>query len=151
MRNESWLRLMSSLVLVGVFAAGALFGAGLMRWMAPHDRTHEGPPGGPPPGPIEAMTHELALDATQRDQLRAIADAHRSELEQIMRDTQPRIKAVLDQIEDEMKAHLRPDQIEKLEAWRKRRPPPPMPGMGPPPGGPPGGPPPGAPPPEGTP
>ena len=42
MRNESWLRLMSSLVLVGVFAAGALFGAGLMRWMPAHaDHPHD--------------------------------------------------------------------------------------------------------------
>jgi hypothetical protein len=143
MRNESWLRLMSSFVLVGVFAAGALFGAGLMRWMAPHE-SHEhfgpppgGPPGAPPGGAIEAMTHELALDATQRDQLRAIADAHRAELEGIMRDTQPRIHAVLGAIENEMVPHLRPDQVDKLEAWRKRRPPPPMPGMGPPPMGPP--------------
>jgi len=119
-------------VLVGVFAAGALFGAGLMRWMAPHDHEHEGmrPP---PPGPIEAMTHELALDAQQRDQLRAIADAHRGDLEAIMHETQPRVRAVLEAIEQEMTPHLRPDQVEKLEAWRKRRPPPPMPGMGPPP------------------
>lgn len=143
MRNESWLRLMSGFVLVGVFAAGALFGAGLMRWMAPHDpiAEHEGmrPP---PPGPIEAMTHELGLDATQRDQLRQIADAHRADLEAIMHETQPRIRAVLDAIEQEMTPHLRPDQVEKLEEWRKRRPPPPMPGMGPPPPGmgpPPGG------------
>ena len=146
MRNESWLRLMSGFVLVGVFAAGALFGAGLMRWMAPHDpiAEHEAmrPP---PPGPIEAMTHELGLDAAQRDQLRAIADAHRADLEAIMHETQPRIRAVLDAIEQEMTPHLRPDQVEKLEEWRKRRPPPPpMPGMGPPPPGmgpPPGGPP----------
>jgi Spy/CpxP family protein refolding chaperone len=136
MRSESWLRLMSGFVLVGVFAAGALFGAGLLRWLAPHETTHEGRPFGPP-GPIEAMTHELDLDAHQRDQLRAIADAHRPELEAIMHETQPRIRRVLDAIEQEMTPNLRPDQVQKLEAWRKRRPPPPMPGMGPPPGGPP--------------
>ena len=138
MRSESWLRLMSGFVLVGVFAAGAVFGAALLRFVGPHAPTHEGrPPGfppGPPPGPIEAMTHELDLDATQRDQLRAIADAHRGELDAIMRDTQPKLHAVLDAIENDMKPHLRPDQAEKLEAWRKRRPPPPVPGMGPPPG-----------------
>ena len=142
MRNESWLRLMSSLVLVGVFAAGALFGAGLMRWMPAHAQQHDRPP--PPGGPIEAMTHELELDASQRDQLHAIAKAHEPELAAIMHETQPRIRAVLDAIETEMTPHLRADQIEKLQAWRARRPPPPMPGLGPPPGGPPpGGPPPG--------
>jgi hypothetical protein len=141
---------MSGFVLVGVFAAGALFGAALLRFLgphAPHAPTHDfrppgppGPPGmppGPPPGPIEAMTHELDLDAQQVDQLRAIADSHRAELDAIMRDTQPKLRAVLDSIENEMTPHLRPDQVEKLEQWRKRRPPPPMPGMGgPPPGGP---------------
>jgi hypothetical protein len=120
---------MSGFVLVGVFAAGALFGAALTR--------HEDRPPRPPPGPIEAMTHELELDAHQRDQLHAIADAHRAELDAIMRETQPRIRNVLDAIEHEMTPNLRPDQVQKLEAWRKRRPPPPMPGMGPPPGGPP--------------
>jgi hypothetical protein len=126
MRSESWLRLMSGFVLVGVFAAGALFGAGLLRWMVPHEAPHLGRP---PGGPIEAMTHELELDAHQRDQLRAIADAHRPELEAIMHETQPRIRQVLDGIEQEMTPNLRPDQVQKLEAWRERRPPPPMPGL----------------------
>ena len=152
MRSESWLRLMSGFVLVGVFAAGALFGAALLRFVGPRTPAHDvrppGPPGpphgppGPPPGPIEAMTHELDLDAQQRDQLRAIADSHRPELEAIVRDSQPKLRAVLDAIENEMTPHLRPDQVEKLGAWRKRRPPPPVPGLGGPPPGP-GGPPPG--------
>ncbi|MBV8757473.1 MAG: periplasmic heavy metal sensor [Deltaproteobacteria bacterium] len=145
MRNESWLRLMSSLVLVGVFAAGALFGAGLTRWMAPHEQHDRPPP--PPGGPIEAMTHELDLDAQQRDQLHAIAQAHEADLAAIMHETQPRIRGVLDAIETEMTPHLRPDQLKKLDAWRARRPPPPMPGLGPPPpGAPPPGPPAGGPP-----
>jgi hypothetical protein len=153
MRNESWLRLMSGLVLVGVFAAGALFGAGLMRWTAPHGDRLPPPPGMPPGGgPIEAMTRELKLDATQRDKLHEIADAHRGDLEQIARSTQARVRDVLFAMEDELKPSLRPEQIEALEQWRKHRPPPPGPGMGPPPpgpgmpppppggGGPPGGP-----------
>ena len=143
MRNESWLRLMSGLVLVGVFAAGALFGAGLMRWTAPHGDRLPPPPGMPPGpggGPIEAMTRELNLDATQRDKLHAIADAHRGELEAIARSTQAKVRDVLFAMEDELKPSLRPEQIEALEQWRKHRPPPPPgPGMPPPP--PPGGPP----------
>ncbi len=148
MRSESWLRLMSGFVLVGVFAAGALFGAALLRFVGPHPPTHDGRPPlppGPPPGPIEVMTHELDLDAQQRDQLRAIADSHRGELESIVRETQPKLRSVLEAIENEMKPHLRPDQVEKLEHWRKSRPPPPMSGMGGPPPPPPGGPPPGPP------
>ena len=148
MRNESWLRLMSGLVLVGVFAAGTLFGAGLMRWTAPHGERlppPSMPPGPPAGGPIEAMTRELQLDAAQRDKLHAIADAHRAELEQIARSTQARVRDVLLAMEDELKPALRPEQIEALEQWRKHRPPPPPgPGMPPPPPG--GGPPPGGPP-----
>jgi hypothetical protein len=111
--------LLTGLVLVGLFTAGALFGAGLMRW------TDRGPPHGPPPprGPVEAMTHELELDDAQIDRLHRIADDHRDELERIGREVQPRIKTVLFAIEDELRPMLRPDQVERLEAWRKRRPP----------------------------
>jgi hypothetical protein len=117
---------MSGLVLVVVFAGGALFGAGLMRWQRPDQ-----PP--PPGGPIEAMTHELELDGDQIAALRAIERAHRPELEAIARATQPRVREVLFAIEDELRSKLRPDQIQKLEVWRARRPPPPPPGMGGPP------------------
>lgn len=123
MRGDLTLKLMSGLVLVAVFAAGALFGAGLMRWNRP-----DHPPGPPPPGgPIEVMTHELELDHDQIDALRAIEAKHRPELDAIARSTQPRVREVLFAIEDELKAKLRPDQIQKLEAWRARRGPPPPP------------------------
>jgi Spy/CpxP family protein refolding chaperone len=114
--RDNWLRLLSGLVLVGVFAAGALFGAGLMRWRAP----------GPPPphgGPIEAMIHELSLDDAQIAALHAIERAHRGELDQIARDTQPRVRAVLFAIEDELRPRLREAQIQALERWRLHRPP----------------------------
>src|SRR5262245_37820435 len=134
MRSESWLRLMSGLVLVGVFAAGALFGAGLMRWTREPQRALPPPHG----GPSVAMTRELALDREQVEKLQTIADAHRGELETIARATQGKVRDVLFAIEDELRPHLRTDQVKRLEQWRARRPPPPMgpPGMGPP-GGPP--------------
>jgi hypothetical protein len=141
-------RVIGALVLVGVFAAGAVFGAGLVRWTRP------GPPpglGGPPPrGPETAMIRELGLDPDQVAALHAIEARHRADLETIAHDTVPRVRTVLEAIEDELTPELRPDQVEKLKAWRARRGPPPMPGMGPPPGGP-GGPPPGPPPPPGEP
>jgi len=128
MRNELSLRMLSGFVLVGVFAAGALFGAGLIRWThAPPDRL---PPH--PPGPVIAMKHELSLDASQAQKLDAIMESHRGELEVIMRDAQGRTRDVLYAIEAELVPSLRPEQVKALEAWRARRPPPPMPGMGPP-------------------
>jgi hypothetical protein len=152
MRNETWLRMLSGLVLVGVFAAGALFGAGLLRWT---QREPERLPPPPPPGfaggPVEKMRQELVLDEAQMRQLQDIMQKHRPELASIMQDTQGRVRDVLFAIEDELRPQLRPDQIKRLEQWRATRPPPPMPGLdGPPPGGPPGrrpfGPPPGGPP-----
>ena len=139
MRNDTWLRLMSGLVLVGIFAAGALFGAGIMRFATPTPST---PPGLPPPGgPINAIKTQLVLDADQIAALDAIAAAHREELEAIGRETQGKVRRVLFAIEDELVPKLRPDQVKKLEQWRATRRPPPM-GHPPPEGGPPGPPPP---------
>ena len=114
MRSESWLRLMSVLVLVGVFAAGALVGAGAMRFTAE-------PPRPARPGPIEAMHHELALDREQGEALHAIVEHHQGDLDAIVRDAQPKIRTVLYAIEDELRPRLRPEQVQKLEAWRARR------------------------------
>jgi len=167
MRTESWLRLMSSLVLVGMFAAGTLFGVVVVRWTReePHRLPPPGPPPGPQQGPVAAMTRELGLDAAQVQALESLIEARRPELDKITRDVQGQVRTVLDQIEEQLRAHLRPEQQQALEAWRARRPPPPMPGVlpprgagpdgpppyGPPPGGgpPPYGPPPGGPPPGG--
>jgi hypothetical protein len=114
MRNESWLRLLSSLVLVGIFAAGVLVGAGVMRFTAP-------PPPPQRPGPIEAMHHELALDPAQGEALHAIVERHQADLDAIVRDAQPKIRTVLYAIEDELRPQLRPDQLKRLEDWRARR------------------------------
>jgi hypothetical protein len=122
MRSESILRLMSVFVLIGVFAAGTLFGAGLMRWNAPpHPPPHFG-------GPIEAIKHELDLDAAQIAALDMIAASHRPALDAIGRETQGKVRRTLLAIEDELVPRLRPDQVEKLAHWRKMRPslPPPM-------------------------
>jgi hypothetical protein len=126
------------LVLVGVFAAGALFGAGLLRW------TEREPERLPPPfarfgGPIEKMREELALDANQTQALQTIMDNHRLELAAIMRGTQKQVRDVLFAIEDDLRPKLREDQVKRLEEWRATRPPLPMPGLDGPPGGPPFG------------
>lgn len=113
MRSESWLRWMSWLVLIGVFAAGALVGAGVMRFTTEPPR--------PAPGPIEAMHHELALDPVQAEALRVIVERHHGDLDAIVRDAQPKVRTVLYAIEDELRPQLRPEQIQALESWRARR------------------------------
>jgi len=129
MRNETWLRMLSGFVLVGVFAAGALFGAGLLRW------TQHAPERLPPPpplaggGPVERMHQELALDDAQMRALHDIMQKHRPELDTIMRGTQAQVRDVLFAIENDLLPQLRPDQVKRLEQWRATRPPPPMPGF----------------------
>jgi hypothetical protein len=118
MRGESWLRLMSGLVLAGVFAAGTLFGVGIVRLTS---RATTSSPAVQRSGPIEAIKHELALDAQQRGALDAITAARHAELEGIGRETQHRVRKLLFAIEDELASKLRPDQVEKLSQWRKNR------------------------------
>jgi hypothetical protein len=150
MRNESWLRLMSGLVLVGVFAAGTLFGAGLMKWTAPPPARLPPPHGMPHGGPIEAMTRELALTDAQVKRTIDIIASHHKDLEAIAHRTQGEVRDVMFAIENDLLPELSVEQQKRLEEWRKRRPPipmgppgmgppgmgPPPPGMGPPPGGP---------------
>lgn len=148
MRNETWLRMLSGFVLVGVFAAGALFGAGLLRWTQ-RDPDRLPPPPPPGGGPVMRMQEELALDDAQMRTLQTIMDKHRLELASLMRETQGRVRDVLFSIEEELRPQLRPEQVKRLEQWRATRPPPPMPGLDGPPGPPgrrPFGPPPGGPP-----
>ncbi len=143
MRSEAWLRSMSALVLVGLFAAGTLFGAGLMKWTAPAaDRLPPPPRRGTP---IEAMKRELVLTDAQLKKAIAIVEAHRPDLEAIARRTQHEVRDVMFAIEDELVPELDAKQKQMLEEWRARRPPappPPLPGGGPPPPPPGGGPPP---------
>ncbi len=133
MRNEVSLRMLSGFVLIGVFAAGALFGAGLLRWTQPGpDRL---PAETVPRGPLGAMKRELSLDAQQMAKLDEIMASHRGQLEVIMREAQGKTRDVLLSIENELLPALRPDQVKALEEWRAHRPPPPLggpPGMGPP-------------------
>lgn len=149
-------RVKTTLVVLGTFLFGAFTGIGFYRWAAP-PRRHMPPFMG---GPFR----ELDLTRAQQERARQIFDSHRAELDAIMRETYPRVRAIHEQIETEMRATLTPEQQKKLDEIKARRPhgmppgggfgPPPGGGFGPPPGGfgpPPGffpGPPPGMPPDE---
>jgi uncharacterized membrane protein len=141
LESQARVRIVGALVLVGVFAAGAVFGAGLARWSQPgqpeQPTARELPPRRPPPGgPVPAMIHELQLDPAQIEALHQIERAHRGELDTIARETMPRVRAVLDAMEHDLEPQLRPEQLRLLEEWRKRRPPPPLLGVPRGPGGP---------------
>jgi Spy/CpxP family protein refolding chaperone len=141
------LHLFTALVLVAVFAAGAATGAGLAWAFRPPPR------GGHGPGDVPPFVGELGLSPEQEAAVRAIAERHRPEIEAAVRETFPRVRAVQDRVDREIRALLTPAQAALFDELRNRRPPPRGPGMSPgPPGMPPGppgmppGPPPGPPP-----
>ncbi len=123
------LHLWTALILVAVFAAGAATGAGLTWALRPH-----GPgPGGPRPHPdgMPPLVAELGLSPDQAARARAIFESHRAELEAAIQEAFPRVRAVQDRVDAEIRAILTPDQVARFDELRTRRPP--LRGMGGPP------------------
>ena len=81
-------RLLTIVVLVATFAAGTASGVGLCNWMAPR------PPPAPPPMSAPLPLHELGLSDEQREKTFRIFEQHRPELEAVLRDTFPKVRAI---------------------------------------------------------
>jgi len=134
-RGAKRVRLLTAAVLLAVFAAGALFGAGLARW-APHP--------GPGPGrpPLPRAFHQLGLTPAQHRQAAEIMERYRPQLDAIVQETFPRVRQINDRIAVELRGILTDEQRARLDELESRRGPHRMPGLHPPPGeGPQGGPP----------
>ena len=140
--NPRRLHLFTALILVAVFVAGAATGAGLTWALRP---AGHGPPGPRPPADgMPPFLSELRLSPDQAAQARAIVERHRPEIEEAVQETFPRVRAIQDRVDREIRALLDPDQAARFDELRSRRPP--LRGMGGP-GRPPPGPPPPRPPP----
>ena len=109
-------RLLTAILLVATFAAGSVAGAGLCRWVSPK------PPPPPmfPPIPLE----ELGLSAEQQRNAHDIVERHRPELEAILRETYPKVRAVNQQTQRELREVLTSEQRARLDEFEARRPPP---------------------------
>jgi Spy/CpxP family protein refolding chaperone len=110
----------------------AIFLSGLASGFAGSVLLHPRPPppgGGPPP-----WLRELRLTDAQRVAAEVIFKRHHDDVDALMRETLPKVRARNEQMEQELAAVLSPEQRQQLEEIRARRPPPPPP----PPGGPPG-------------
>jgi hypothetical protein len=149
LRSPRQIRLLTALLLFAMFLLGTVTGAGFSRWQRPGRPPHPHAPFLPgPPG-------ALRLTEAQQARSKEITERYRPQLEAIWRESFPKIQAVNDQMEKELRELLTPEQRRALDEMKAHRPPmppggpmPPLgPGFGPPPGGPPpGGPPPGPPP-----
>ncbi len=135
------LHLWTALVLVAVFAGGVATGVGASWALRPPPH---GRPGRPPAGGgLPPFVGELGLSAEQQARVRAIVEGHRGEMEAAIRDAFPRVRAIQDRVDGEIREVLTPEQAARFDSLRSRRPPLPGPGgPGMPPMPPPGRPPP---------
>jgi Spy/CpxP family protein refolding chaperone len=122
--NPLRLRLSAIALLLAIFASGAVAGAGLYRWAA-HDHGRMGPP--PDMGP-RSMHRDLGLSGEQAQKVENIMQKYRPELEAVIRETFPRVKAVHDRIDGEIRLLLTDDQRRRFDAMKSHAPD--GPGMG---------------------
>ena len=113
------LHLWSGLIVLGVFLAGALAGAGVFAWLRPLPA--------PPrfPGGFHALLRELDLTPEQQRQARAIAEKRHAAMEEVLKQTFPQVRAAQEEMDRELRAILTDAQAKKFDEIRARHPPPP--------------------------
>lgn len=129
-RSPRQIRLLTALLLFGTFLLGAATGTGFSRW-------NHMPPGlhRPPPPFLPGPPGALKLTPEQEAKAHEITERYRPQLEAILRANFPKVQALNEQMEKELRQILTPEQAKILDEMKAHRPP-----MSP--GGP-GGPPPG--------
>jgi hypothetical protein len=114
-------RIRAASVLVAVFVAGGVAAAALLHFLAspPIPATSRLPP------PLA----ELGLTPDQEQEALHIIDKHGPELEAILKEVAPRVRAVQDQVEAELRQILSEEQRKELDRRKRDAPPPPLPGI----------------------
>jgi len=124
------IRLVTALLLLATFAAGTVTGGGLVSWFG--KREHLGAPmhgAGPLPWDRLNLTEE------QKEKAYQILERYRPKLDAVFGETAPKVKAITDQIDREVRAILTPEQRTRFDqdlAERGNRPPLPPSGIRPP-------------------
>jgi len=117
-RSPRQIRLLTALLLFGTFLFGAVAGVGLSHWNLrplhaprPHAPFLPGPPG--------------ALNLTPAQEVKAheITERYRPQLEAILRANFPKVQALNEQMENELRSLLTPGQIKSLNEMKAHRPP----------------------------
>lgn len=117
-RHTLGMQLSAAALLLGIFASGTFAGAALYRWGF-QDRVSSRPPTEMRP---PMLGRELGLSAEQQKQFDAILHRYHPELEAILRETFPRVKAVREKIDSELRQVLNEEQRRKFDAAKARRP-----------------------------
>jgi hypothetical protein len=138
-RTPCKIRLLGVLVLLVTFSLGTAVGVGVGRWSGPpREPRHPAPflPGQP---------GALHLTPAQETKANEITESYRPTLDAVWRDSMPRLQALNEQMEKELREILTPEQRKILDGMKARRLPPgaeshrpggPRQGGGPLPGGP---------------
>ncbi len=108
---------LAAAILLLLFASGVATGFGFARWSDPphvhasRPETVRGP----------HYYSGLGLDPAQEQAVQAIYEKYRPQLDAILEETTPRVRAIHDQIDLEIRALLTPAQVERLEGLKSRR------------------------------
>lgn len=109
------LHLWSGLVVLGVFLAGAMAGAGVMKLVAaPAAAIADGQPAR---GPM-VILRQLDLSPDQRAAAMRIMAENRATVEAAVRETSPVIRAAREKTLSELRAILTPEQAARFDALR---------------------------------
>ena len=66
------------------------------------------------------MVHDyLGLDAAQRERINLILEDGRNEVRQLRAETRPRVQAIEENTQSQIRAVLNPDQLERYEKFRR--------------------------------
>jgi len=120
-RSPRQIRLLTALLLFGTFLFGVVAGTGFSRWnhMPLHPRR---PPVPFLPGPPGA----LKLTPEQETKAHEITERYRPQLEAILRANFPKVQALNEQMEKELREILTPEQSKILDEMKAHRPPNPL-------------------------
>lgn len=117
-RTPRQIRLLTALLLFATFVLGIVAGVGLSQWI------RNPPP--PPPAPfLPGPPGALRLTPEQEAKAREITERYHPQLEAIVREGFPKMKAINEKMEAELREILSPEQRKALDEMKARRPPPP--------------------------
>jgi Spy/CpxP family protein refolding chaperone len=111
-RTSTWrVRLAASALLLAVFSTGAVAGVAGYRWVLFDTGREEMPP---PPEELGFRLRTLGLTTEQETSVRKIFDQYRPELDAVLRETFPKVRAVQARIDADIAKVLTVEQRQKF-------------------------------------